>query len=156
MPRFLSGREKQLNVGITSFTQDSTVLQVTGRVGIGTTVSKTPLQINSFGVQTGLGTFSASPGVAYDVDSFTVLNDDFKMVEYTIHLQYPSYFQAQKVLLMQDKTTAYSQEYAVMYDPDLIVSIGATISSGICKLQVTPEIGISGITTFRFVRNTLF
>jgi hypothetical protein len=37
MAKFLSGRQKNLNVGITSFTENDTVVQVTGKVGIGTT-----------------------------------------------------------------------------------------------------------------------
>ena len=59
-------------------------------------------------------------------------------------------------MLMQNGTTAYSQEYGIMYDPDLIVSIGSTISGGACKLQVTPELGISGLTTYRFSRGSIF
>ena len=37
MAKFLSGRQPQLNVGVTSSTESKTVLQVTGKVGIGTT-----------------------------------------------------------------------------------------------------------------------
>ena len=37
MAKHLSGRQTRLNVGITSFTETQTVVQVTGRVGIGTT-----------------------------------------------------------------------------------------------------------------------
>jgi len=37
MSKFLSGRQQRLNVGITSSTENKTVLQVTGKVGIGTT-----------------------------------------------------------------------------------------------------------------------
>lgn len=156
MTKFLSGRQRQLNVGITSYTADSTVLQVTGRVGIGTTASQTPLQIDTFGLETKIGTFSASAGVTQDIDSFTISETDFKVVEYTIHLQNSSRFQVQKVLLMQNGTTSYSQEYGIMYDPDLIVSIGSTISGNVCKLQVTPELGISGLTTYRFSRGSIF
>jgi len=37
----------------------------------------------------------------------------------------------------------------------LLVSIGATISGGNCILQATPQTGVSGLTTYRFARNTL-
>jgi hypothetical protein len=156
MTKFLSGRQRQLNVGISSFTENNTVVQVTGKVGIGTTVSKTPIQIDNFGIKSGVGTFSASVGVTTDIDSFEVSTDNFRMLEYTLHVHYQSYFQAQKILVIQNGTTAYSQEYAVMSHPDLIVSAGSTISNGYCKLQVTPEIGVVGVTTYRFVRNTVF
>ena len=60
--------------------------------------------------------------------------------------------QAQKVLVMQNGTTAHSQEYAVMSSSDLLVSIGASISGGNVLLNVNPESGVSGITTYRWRR----
>lgn len=156
MAKFLSGRQKNLNVGITSFTQNKTVLQVTGKVGIGTTAAKSQLQIGTYGINSGLGTFSATVGITTDIDSFSISNDNFNMVEYTLHFQNGSRFQAQKVLLMQNGLTAYSEEYAIMYEPDLIVSVGSTVSGSVCKLQVTPETGISGLTTYRFSRGSIF
>jgi len=124
-------------------------------VGIGTTNPQTKLQVERYGVKTGLGTFNASAGIATDIDTFTISTTDFKTAEYTLHFIHSSNIQAQKVLVMQNGTTAYSQEYGVMSEPNLIVSVGATISSGVCKLQVTPETGISGLTTYRFTRETV-
>jgi len=124
-------------------------------VGIGTTNPQTPLQVERYGTKTGLGTFNASAGIATDVDTFTIATTDFKTAEYTLHFIHSSNIQAQKVLVMQNGTTAYSQEYGVMSEPNLIVSVGATISAGVCKLQVTPETGISGLTTYRFTRETM-
>jgi len=40
MAKFLSGRQRNLSIGINSFTENSTVLEVTGNVGIGTTDSE--------------------------------------------------------------------------------------------------------------------
>ena len=73
----------------------------------------------------------------------------------TTTIGFGSSIQAQKVLVMQDQTTAYAEEYAVMYNNSLLVSIGATISGGNCILQATPQTGVSGLTTYRFARNTL-
>ena len=56
---------------------------------------------------------------------------------------------------MQNGLSAFSQEYAIMYDPTFMVSIGATVSGGRCKLQFTPESGISGLMTYRFTRETM-
>jgi hypothetical protein len=42
-----------------------------------------------------------------------------------------------------------------MTDNNTIVSMGATVEGGIVKLQATPELGMSGVTTYRFVRNTM-
>jgi hypothetical protein len=127
----------------------------TGLVGIGTTNPRTPLQVETYGVKTGVGTFTASVGVSTTIDSFSVSSTDFKIAEYTVHIGFGSYIQAQKVLITQNQTTAYSQEYGVMYDNSLLVSIGATISGGNCILQATPQTGVSGLTTYRFARNTL-
>ena len=132
-----------------------TYIQSSGNLGIGTTNQKTTLQVETYGVKTGVGTFTASVGVSTTIDSFSVSSTDFKTAEYTIHIGFGSYIQAQKVLLMQDQTTAYSQEYGVVFNNSLIVSIGATISGGNCILQATPQTGVSGLTTYRFARNTL-
>ena len=37
MTKFLSGRQSELKVGISSYTENKTVLEITGRIGIGTT-----------------------------------------------------------------------------------------------------------------------
>ena len=124
-------------------------------LGIGTTNPRTPLQVETYGIKTGVGTFTASVGVSTTLDSFSVSSTDFKTAEYTVHIGFGSYIQAQKVFVMQDQTTAYTEEYAVMYNNSLLVSIGATISGGNCILQATPQTGVSGLTTYRFARNTL-
>ena len=128
---------------------------VSGSVGIGTTNPRTPLQVETYGIKTGVGTFFASVGISTTIDSFSVSSTDFKIAEYTVHIGFGSYIQAQKVLITQNQITAYSQEYGVMYDNSLLVSIGATISGGNCILQATPQTGVSGLTTYRFARNTL-
>jgi len=124
-------------------------------VGIATTNPVSKLQVERYGVSTGFGTFNSTVGVATDIDSFTIATTDFKTAEYTLHVGYGTYIQSQKVLVMQNGTTAYSQEYAIMYDPSIVVSVGATVSAGVCKLQATPEAGVTGLTTYRFVRTTL-
>ena len=118
--------------------------------------STTSLEVNErYGVSAGFGTFVASAGVAHTVDTFTIATNNFKTAEYTLHLEETTNSQTEKVLVMQNGTTAFSNEYAVMYNGNLLVSIGATVASGAVKLEVTPRAGISGLTTYRFTRETM-
>lgn len=126
-----------------------------GNLGIGTNVPRTSLQVNSYGVETGGETVSASSTTFFNIDSFNLSQTNFKTAEYTVHISYGSSIQAQKVLVMQDGTNAYSEEYAIMSQSSPIVTIGSTISSGNCILRARPKDGVSGIVTYRFVRNTL-
>ena len=87
--------------------------------------------------------------------SWVIATDDFKTAEYTLHFQYNNNIQSQKVLVMNDGTTAYAQEYAIMYNNDLLVSVGASVNSGTCELQWTPEPGVTGVVTYRVVRETM-
>lgn len=126
-------------------------------VGLGTTNPRTPLQVEEiYGVYTDYGSFSATAGVTTTGDaSWVIATDDFKTAEYTLHFQYNDNIQSQKVLVMNDGTTAYAQEYAIMYNNDLLVSVGASVNSGTCELQWTPEPGVTGVVTYRVVRETM-
>ena len=126
-------------------------------VGLGTTNPRTPLQVEEvYGVYTDFGTFTAAAGVTTTGDaSWVIATDDFKTAEYTLYFKYNDNIQSQKVLVMNDGTTAYAQEYAIMYNNDLLVSVGASITSGTCELLWTPQTGVSGVVTYRVVRETM-
>ena len=102
------------------------------------------------------GSWTASAGTAQTIDTITgVANNAIKTAEYTIHIENGSNMQAQKVLVMQDGTTAFSQEYAIMHKSGLLVSMSATINGGNLLLQATPETGVSGTTTYKVTRQTM-
>jgi len=102
------------------------------------------------------GSWTAAAGTLVNIDTISgVANNNFKTAEYTLHIQNGANAQAQKVLAMQTGSTAYSQEFAIMYDSDLLVSIGASVDGGNFYLNATPETGISGVTTYRFTRQTI-
>jgi hypothetical protein len=146
---------------ITSFTdtnyweQTSAGIHTLSNVGIGTTNPTSALQVERYSISTGIGTFDALVGAAHTFDSFDISESNYKTVEYTIHLENGLNIQSQKVLIMQNGTTAYSQEYAIMFVPSQIVSVGATISSGVCEVRLLPSSGISGLTTYTFSRGGL-
>jgi len=102
------------------------------------------------------GSWTAVAGVGQTIDTISgISNNDFKTVEYTLHIDHTSGMQAQKVLAMQTGSAAFSQEFAIMYNNDLLVAIGSTIVGDNFCLNATPETGISGITTYRFTRQTI-
>ena len=106
------------------------------------------------GSKTSIGstTFTGSAGTPQVVDEFTFT--DLDAAEYTLKVGFGTYTQVQKVLLMTHDatTTAYTEEYGIMYQPSAIVSIGATVSAGNCQLLVTPVTGVSGVITCKFQR----
>lgn len=106
------------------------------------------------GSKTSVGStsFTGSAGTPHVVDEFTFT--DLDAAEYTLKVGFGTYTQVQKVLLMtyDATTTAYTEEYGIMYQPSAIVSIGATVSAGNCQLRVTPVTGVSGVITCKFQR----
>jgi len=139
-----SENTKKLSVGIVSAYE----VYVEKIYGDGTELTLGALS----GIATGIGTFIASAGVSTDVDTFAYASLDYKLAEYSFHFINGSNIQAEKLLVMQDNTTAFSNEFAIMSSSDLLVSVGATISGSNVLVQVTPETGISGLTTYRWRR----
>ena len=123
------------------------------RVGVGPSLTK--LQIDEYNLYSKTGTFTAVVGLGVTIDSFTS-GENYRVAEYTIVLESSTSIQAQKVLVMQNGTNAFSEEYGIIYNPSLIVAIGASINaSGGCNFVVTPVTGTSGIVTYRILRNSL-
>jgi len=138
------------------FIDNAAGIHTTSAVGIKTDLPKSDLQVARYGVSSGIGTFIAVVSTEQIVDQFNVSTFDFRTAEYTLHIQHANGIQAQKVLVMQDGTTAYSNEFAIMYTTsNPLVSVSSTISAGVCQLRVTPQTGVTGITTYRFSRETL-
>ena len=103
------------------------------------------------------GSWTASSGVAETIDTITgVTNNAIKTVEYTIHFENGSNMQSQKILVMQNGTTAHHQEYAVMYtSTNPLIELSADINSGNLRLLATPATGVNGATTYTFTRQTI-
>lgn len=137
--------------GESFWVKDVTGIHTSSNVGIATTEAQYYLQIDRYAINTGFGTFVASPGVTEYIDSI----QNAQSVEYTLFIQNGNNIQSQKVMLMNSQGTTYSQEYAIMFNPNQIVSVGSTSISNFMILSVTPESGISGLTTYRLVKNIL-
>ena len=138
------------------FVDNAAGIHTTSSVGINTILPKTDLQVGSYGMQSGIGTFAAVVGTPVIVDQFNVSTLPFVTAEYTLHVQHANGMQSQKVLVMQDGGNSYSNEFAIMYSSaDPLVSFASTVSGGVCQLKATPLTGVTGITTYRFSRGTL-
>ena len=102
------------------------------------------------------GQFTASFGNTVDIDTFDYTTNDYKTTEYILHFEDPvGNIQACKCFIMQNNTTAFIQEYAVMFDPNRIVNLTTTISGNDVKLRATAQTGITGIVTYRFNRGIM-
>ena len=103
------------------------------------------------------GSWTATSNTLTNIDTITgIANNAIKTAEYTIHIQHSTGMQSQKVLVMQDGSAAYSQEYAIMNTTsNPLVSIGASVHSGNLYLNATPATGVNGITTYTFTRQTI-
>tara|TARA_B100000965_G_scaffold405157_1_gene438109 strand:- start:2760 stop:4334 length:1575 start_codon:yes stop_codon:yes gene_type:complete len=142
------------------WSETSAGINTSSSVGIGTTNPKSQLQINEAGIQSMEGTWGASPGVSQTIDTIIIANEDYRIVEYSLYIQNPGATntgetQVQKVLVTQDGTNAYYEEFAIMSNPNKLVSLSAEVAAGNLLLKATPETGVSGITTYKFIRTTL-
>ena len=142
------------------FAPSTSGIHTTSSVGIGTTNPQSTLQVENVGIDGKDGTWTANAGVAQVIDTWTISTTDFRIAEYAVYIQNPGSAntgetQVQKILVTQDGTTANYEEYAIMSLPNKLVSLSADIAAGECRLIATPEAGISGITTYKFVRTTI-
>jgi hypothetical protein len=64
MAKYISNRQQNLKIGIVSYTENQTVLEVTGNVGIGTITPSDPLDVNgNIRIRSGLKDFYGNIGV---------------------------------------------------------------------------------------------
>jgi hypothetical protein len=107
-----------------------------------------------YGVQTKFNDFTAAAGTPHTIDSFATGTENFRTIEYTLSLSFGEYRQSQKLMIMHTTSSAFSESYAIMYEPGLICSTSAYLDAGVVYVQVVPETGVNGTTTYNYVRNT--
>ena len=135
-------------------------IHTTSSVGIGTTNPLSTLQVENVGVDGKDGIWTAAAGVAQVIDTWSISASDYRIAEYSVYIQNSGSantgeYQVQKILVTQDGTTANYEEYAIMSLPNKLVSLSADVSSGNCRLIATPENGVSGVTTYKFIRTSI-
>ena len=107
------------------------------------------------GGTSGSHSWTAASQTSENVDTVNLSTDNFRGAEYHIHVEHSQGIQSQKVLIMQDGTSAYANEFAIMHDNSLLVSIGASVGGGNFYLSATPESGVTGLTTVRFLKTVI-
>ena len=150
----------QSNVVADSATDTLTLIAGTNMT-ISTNASGDSITFNSSGGGGGGGgtsgiiSWDATSSTLENVDTVNLSTDSFRGAEYHIHVEHSQGIQSQKVLIMQDGTSAYANEFAIMHDNNLLVSIGASVSGGNFYLSATPESGVTGVTTLRYLKTII-
>ena len=98
----------------------------------------------------GSGSWTAANNTTQTLD---VVSNTNLVTEYILYFDHSTGKQAQKILVMHDGSTAYSQEFAIVYTNNLLVSISANYSGNTVSLTALPESGITGSITYKFLRN---
>ena len=104
------------------------------------------------GGSTGNGSWTVSVGTHEVIDTLGIGN---VAVEYLLHFSNTLGKQIQKVAILNNGTTAYSQDFAVTYDNHPLVSVGASVFGGSLTLHAIPETGVSGTIDYKYFRTEL-
>ena len=104
------------------------------------------------GGSTGNGSWTVSVGTLEVIDTLGISNI---AVEYLLHFSNTLGKQIQKVAILNNGTTAYSQNFAVTYDNHPLVSVGASVFGGNLTLHAIPETGVSGTIDYKYFRTEL-
>ena len=133
----------------------NTTVGTAGTINFGLNLSVTPVSSGIVTVTTAggvkeSGSWTAQTGQLEQLDSIATTN---LVAEYILYFSHSSGKQAQKVLVLNNGSTSYSQEIGVVYDNNLLVSVGSSIFGGNLTLNATPESGITGAISWKFLRN---
>ena len=133
----------------------NTTVGTAGTINFGLNLSVTPVSSGIVTVTTAggvkeSGSWTAQTGQLEQLDSIATTN---LVAEYILYFSHSSGKQAQKVLVLNNGSTSYSQEFGVVYDNNLLVSVGSSIFGGNLTFNATPESGITGSISWKFLRN---
>ena len=116
-------------------------------VGDGSNLTNLPSAQGSSTV--GGATFTAAAGQTEVIDTLATSN---LTVDYNLYFSHSLGKQSQKVTILNDGSSSYSQESGVSFNNHLLVSVGSSIVGGNLTLNATPETGVTGTLTYKFLR----
>jgi len=115
------------------------------------TLTTGTIDVGDANISSGTVSSSSSPLI---LDQTAVGSAD--AIEYTIFASDTSSgIQSQKVLIMDNGSTAYSNEFAVMFSSSLLISFSADLVGAAVRLRGTPESGISGNISIKFIKTII-
>ena len=79
----------------------------------------------------------------------------YSSAEYLVSLNLNSNYQTQKIIVMNTSSSAFSTEHSILFNSSKIGTFGVSVSSGEVQLNMVPESGMTGILTYRFIRNAI-
>ena len=129
--------------------------------GVGVTVyGSSNLTGAKLDIKPGIGTFQGTAGIGITIDEWKLSDNYFRSAEYqlTVTNNTGGHVQSQKVLVMHDGSdNAFYSEWAVMYGAQgsRLVSVGATGAGGYVRLEVTPQPGFTGLSSYFFSRTAI-
>lgn len=145
---YKSGRQKNLNLGITSVTENSTVLQVTGNVGIGTTLAggRSLFVIGNAQI-TGVTTLASSGGITTTGGDLFVGNDLFIKDDLVVDEVNTRNINITGVstLGIASATTLFVTGISTFRNGPVIVGSASSSGTADQKLQITGGAHISGV-----------
>ena len=144
MAKYISNRQQNLKIGIVSYTEDKTVLEVTGKVGIGTTNATSKLHVVGDAIVTGVVTATSGfvgnlTGTATSTTNIPNLTGAITSVNTTTSLG--SFTSLQLATALTDETGSGSAVFATsptLVTPvlgaasatSIVVSSGSTFTNG--------------------------
>jgi hypothetical protein len=111
------------------------------------------LRVDNVAIIGGIGTFNSESGITTFIDELS--NSFFKVSEYFIHFEYPGYIQVENIVLTHNSVGSMYTTYGSINNPGKIVTISSSIFDESTRLEVTPETGINGLTTYRYYRKII-
>ena len=124
-------------------------------LGIGTEYAGlNDLIVKNIGFISGISTMISQSGIAVVIDQTS--NDTFKFLEYSIHFEYPNRIQVENILVTHNNVSSSHTSYASINLPSRIVTISTSVDEGFTTLEVTPQSGVNGLTTYRYLKRVVY
>jgi len=159
MSKFLSGRVRNLKVGISSYTDNSTVVEVIGRVGIGTTFAQKDLYVSGDAEVTGtlegndINISGVSTATSYYGDGSTldnILSNEIRVAQDS-NARFIGFLTATSGI-----STGFATDESIVFDPDT-KNLGLGVTNPDARLTIDGNVKLAGfVTATEYYGSTVF